>query len=304
MSSPSIENLEKSAIIRYIPKQFHRAYPFSLYTNRHVLYRGKRASPRNPVCISVFGSEGATCPEYSVPACAAEARCKYAPKGFFRFMGMRPPSRYDLYGICPGQVSYKCLTYGSWSTVLGIPGAVFLSAWADSQCVTNCAGQIRAFGPLDRSLLPARRMEFAGMPRWAMRARCGCYRYPFTLLGIAPAVTPVPILSAWADSQCVTNCAGQIRAFGPLDRSLLPARRMEFAGMPRRAMRARCGCYRYPFTLLGIVPAVNPVPFCRHGPTASALRTAPVKFQFGDLLLWRGSAHGFPRGEAVAAVRR
>ena len=82
MSSPSIENLDKSAIIRYIPKQFRRAYPFSLYTNRHVLYRGKRASPRNPVCISVFGPEGATCPEYSVPACAAEARCKYAPKGF------------------------------------------------------------------------------------------------------------------------------------------------------------------------------------------------------------------------------
>ena len=28
------------------------------------------------------------------------------------------------------------------------------------------------------------------------------------------------------------------------------------------------------------------------------------KFQFIDLLLWRGSARGFPRGEAVAALRR
>ena len=128
-------------------------------------------------------------------------------------MGMRPPSRYDLYGICPGQVSYKCLPYGSWSTVLGIPGAVFLSAWADSQCVTNCAGQITALGPLDRSLVSARRMEFAGMPRRAMRTRCGCCRYPFTLLGIVPAVNPVPFLSAWADSRCITNCPGQISVY-------------------------------------------------------------------------------------------
>ena len=161
-------------------------------------------------------------------------------------MGMRPPSRYDLYGICPGQVSYKCLTYGSWSTVLGIPGAVFLSARADSRCVTDCAGQISALGPLDRSLLPARRMEF------------GSQKLPVLVIspGIAPAVNPVPFLSAWVDSRCITDCAGQIRAFEPLDRSLLSARRMEFAGMPRRAMRARCGCYRYPFTLLGIAPAV------------------------------------------------
>ena len=34
-------------------------------------------------------------------------------------------------------------------------------------------------------------------------------------------------------------------------------------------------------------------------------RYRPVnKLEFIDQLLWRGSAHGFPRGEAVAAVRR
>ena len=77
----------------------------------------------------------------------------------------------------PCRYPYKFLEYGSWSTVLGIPGAVFLSAWADSQ-----------YGPgrpivIDTPLGPP---------------------------GIVPAANPVPFLSAWADSQCVTNCAGRI----------------------------------------------------------------------------------------------
>ena len=79
---------------------------------------------------------------FSVPAYAAKLGANMRRKDFSASWewGRRCGMIYMVSAPC--RYPYKFLEYGSWSTVLGIPGAVFLSAWADSQCVTNCAGRI------------------------------------------------------------------------------------------------------------------------------------------------------------------
>ena len=62
---------------------------------------------------------------------------------------------------------------------------------------------------------------FVGTGRQPIRARCGCNRYPFSLLGIAPAVVSRAFLSAWADSQCVPGAAIIVTPLGSPDSFLL-----------------------------------------------------------------------------------
>ena len=89
--------------------------------------------------------------------------------------------------------------------------------------------------------------------------------------------------------QCVTDCPRQIAAFGPLDRSLLPARRTEFAGMPRlRACLA--GRYRHTIGPTRFDSSGIQITVYRDAPAGNALRTALIKLQFIVPLLWRGSA--------------
>ena len=124
---------------------------------------------------------------------------------------------------------------------------------------------------------------FVGMGRQPVRAQCGYSRYPFTLLGIASAVNPVPFLSAWADSQCVPGAAIVVT------RSLCSVSLLRWSDY---SLALRCGVAALP-PPLGEVPTESSNSVGGEGrfpgscPLSHALRRASS-----------------PRGRAKAASRR